>query len=139
MEFLWQIVMVPRMADSNLPYIDLKHIEEIEAIMTEDAGPAVIDFWSPSCGPCMAMAGDFSQVAEQFDEDELSFFKVNTMANGDLAAPFNIRSVPTILFIHRGKILDAIIGSMPAAKLGARAEWLLKKSQRKGLFGRFRK
>jgi len=105
--------------------------------MQDGGGTVVIDFWSPTCGPCMAMAQDFSDVAEQFDPNEVRFCKINTMEHPELAEPFQIRSVPTILFVHDGKILDGSVGRMSAADLGQKSEWLLSKSQRKpGLLGR---
>lgn len=105
--------------------------------MSEGSGPSIIDFWSETCGPCMAMADDFAHVASQFDPDELRFCKVNTSTHGWLAAPFNIRSVPTILFVHNGKILDVVVGKMDSRALGTKAEWLLGKAQKKpGLFSR---
>lgn len=120
------------------PYDDLVEQEQIESIMSPEGGAVVIDFWSPSCGPCMAMANDFARVAEQFDRDEVRFCKVNTAATPWLAAPFKIMSVPTILFVLDGEIKDAVVGRMDAKRLGGRAEWLLDKKQRKqkGLFGR---
>lgn len=122
---------------SDGPYEDLTEQEQIEAIMSEDGGPVVLDFWSPTCGPCMAMADDFSHVAGQFDPNEVRFCKVNTATHGHLAAPFNIRSIPTILFVHRGKILDAVVGRMTAPQLGTRAQWLAEKAQKgPGLLGK---
>lgn len=125
-------------ADRDQPYVDLDAPEQVEAIMSEDGGAAVIDFWSPSCGPCMAMARDFEHVAAQFDSEEVGFFKVNTARRPELAAPFRIMSVPTILFVSRGEILDACVGRMDAKRLGERAEWLCSKHARrgKGLLGR---
>lgn len=118
-------------------YEDLTTQQQVEDIMSEGGGATVIDFWSPTCGPCMAMAQDFSDVAEQFDAGEVRFCKINTMDRPELAAPFNIRSVPTILFVHNGKILDAVVGRMTAAALGEKSEWLLGRAQRKpGLLGR---
>lgn len=120
------------------PYDDLVDEEQVEAIMSPDGGAVVIDFWSPSCGPCMAMAKDFATVAAQFERHEVRFCKVNTATHGWLAAPFNIMSVPTILFVLDGEIKDAIIGRMDARRLGSRAEWLHGKKLRKGkgLLGR---
>jgi thioredoxin 1 len=118
-------------------YEDLQTEDEVEAIMGEDGEAVVLDFWSPTCGPCMAMADDFQHVAEQFDPGEVRFCKINTETHGYLAAPFKIRSVPTILFIHNGRILDAIVGKMSAQALGEKAEWLLKKKEKKpGLLSR---
>lgn len=120
------------------PYEDLVDQEQVEAIMSPEGGAVVIDFWSPSCGPCMAMASDFARVAEQFDPNEVRFCKVNTATHGWLAAPFKIMSVPTILFVLDGEVKDAVVGRMDAKRLGSRAEWLFNKKQRKskGLLGR---
>jgi|SRR5690606_19914656 len=122
---------------ASSPYENLEHEEEIEAIMSPGAGPAILDFWSETCGPCLAMADDFAHVAAQFSPEEVRFCKINTSTHGWLAAPFKIRSVPTILFVHDGKVLDAVVGKMDARTLGEKAEWLVKKASKKpGLFAR---
>ncbi len=123
------------MADAKA-YDDLTTQQEVEDIMQEGGGTVVLDFWSRSCGPCMAMADDFEHVAAQFESEEVRFCKINTEDHGELAAPFKIRSIPTILFIHDGNILDAVVGKMSASALGSRAEWLAGKAQKKGLFAR---
>ena len=121
---------------NETPYDELVEPEEIEAIM-EGGQTVVLDFWSPTCGPCMAMAQDFEHVAAQFERDEVRFCKVNTQTHGFLAAPFKVRAVPTILFIHGGEIQDAVVGRMSAEQLGTKAEWLLAKKHRKpGLLSR---
>lgn len=124
------------MATAPQPWIDLEAPEQIEEIMSPGGKATVIDFWSPTCGPCKTMAPAFEHVASQFDPDEVQFCKVNTGSHGFLAAPFKIRSVPTLLFIANGEIKDAIVGAVPAAKIGERAEWLFKKSQKRGLIKR---
>jgi thioredoxin 1 len=119
------------------PYDELQTQAEVEAIMQPGGGAVVIDFWSPTCGPCLAMAKDFEHVAEQFDRGELRFCKINTMEHPELAEPFDIRAVPTILFVHDGKILDGVVGRPTAKALGEKSEWLLGKSQRRpGLLSR---
>ena len=125
-------------AESETPYDDLVEQDEVEVLMSPEGGAAVIDFWSPTCGPCMAMADDFAHVAGQFEPGEVRFCKVNTATHGWLAAPFNIMSVPTILFVLDGEGVDAVVGRMDAKRLGQRAEWLLNKKERrrKGLLGR---
>lgn len=118
-------------------YDDLETQEQVEGIMSKEGGAVVLDFWSPTCGPCMAMADDFAHVAEQFEPGEVRFCKVNTGTHGHLAAPFNVRSVPTILFVLDGDIKDVVVGRMNAEQLGTKAEWLFEKSRKKpGLFSR---
>jgi len=104
--------------------------------MNPAGGAAVIDFWSESCGPCLAMADDFTAVAGQFDPGEVQFVKINTGRYGNLAVPFKVMAVPTILFVLNGEILDSVVGRPTARKLGERAEWLVTKSKRKGRFRR---
>jgi len=113
------------------PYDELESQEQVEAIMEPGGGAVVIDFWSPTCGPCLAMAQDFADVAEQFDRNEVRFCKLDTEAHPELAVPFQIRAVPTILFVHDGKIVDAAVGRLSAKVLGEKSEWLLGKAQRK--------
>lgn len=115
---------------------ELTQPAQMEAVMDAEAGPAVIDFWSPTCGPCKSLAPHFSAVAEHFQESELRFYKVNTAEAPQLAAAFSIRSVPTLLFVHRGEIKDAVVGSMAPDRLRARSQWLLDKAQKKGLLSR---
>jgi thioredoxin 1 len=126
------------MSSADKPYLDLVSPEQVEALMGPEGGAAVIDFWSPTCGPCMAMANDFAHVATQFDPEEIRFCKLDTSKHGYLAAPFRITSVPTILFVLDGEVLDVVIGRMDAKRLGSRAEWLVGKKARrgKGLLGR---
>ena len=49
---------------------------------------------------------------------------------------FNIRSLPTLLLVHRGEIKDAIIGAQAAATIRKKAEWLLGKVEQRGLWAR---
>lgn len=112
------------------PYDDLETQQQVEAIMQPGGGTVVIDFWSPTCGPCLAMAQDFADVAAQFDRGEVRFCKLDTAAHPELAAAFDIRAVPTILFVHDGKILDGAVGRLSAKALGERSEWLLGKARR---------
>lgn len=123
------------MADPKA-YDELETQEAVEDIMRAGGGTVVLDFWSDSCGPCLAMADDFAHVAAQFDRAEVRFCKINTGDYGHLAAPFKIRSVPTIIFVHDGNILDVVVGKMGAEALGSRAEWLVGKAQKKGFFSR---
>jgi len=113
------------------PYDELKTQEQVEDIMQPGAGAVVIDFWSPTCGPCLAMAQDFADVAEQFERSEVRFCKLDTEAHPELTVAFNIRAVPTILFVHDGKILDASVGRMSAKVLGEKSEWLVGKAHKK--------
>ena len=62
--------------------------------------PAVIDFYATWCGPCKAMAPHLERIAEEYD-GKIDVYKVDVDQESELSAVFNIRSVPTLLFIPR--------------------------------------
>ena len=118
------------------PYRDLADPDDVDDLMQPGAGPVVIDFWSQSCGPCRAMAPDFEAVARQFGDERIVFAKIQTDRHPELAQPFHIRSVPTLLFVSDGEILDAVVGRMDAARLSKKVDWLLSRSRGEGFFSR---
>lgn len=81
--------------------------------------PIVIDFWADWCGPCKQMAPVFEQLAKQY-EGLMLFAKVDTDREPVLAQQLGIQSLPTLLFIYRGQLLDRVIGAIPPQQLQAR-------------------
>jgi thioredoxin 1 len=113
---------------------ELKTLGELEDLMGEDGGAAILDFWSPTCGPCKAMAPAFEAVANELSDEPIRFVRINTATQAQLAQPFNIHSVPTLLFVNNGEILDVRVGALSGPALGKKAQWLLRKSRGKGFF-----
>ncbi|MEM7135707.1 MAG: thioredoxin family protein [Myxococcota bacterium] len=110
-------------------------MEQLDELMRE-GGTAILDFWSTTCGPCRHMAPHFEAVAEQFAAAPLRFVRINTGSAPELAAPFRIRSVPTLLFVHDAEILDVRVGALSRAALHKKARWLLRKARGEGLLAR---
>ncbi len=75
----------------------------------------IVDFWAPWCGPCRAFAPTFEQASEQ--HADVVFAKVNTEEEQEVAAAFNIRSIPTLMVFRENVILYAEAGSLPAQTL----------------------
>jgi thioredoxin 1 len=79
-------------------------------------GLVMVDFWAEWCGPCRVIAPVLEEIAEDADGD-VTLMKVNVDENSALAARYDVRSIPTILFIKDGEIVDRVVGAAPKARL----------------------
>lgn len=102
--------------------------EELDDVMRGER-PAVIDFWGPTCGPCLAMAPVYEALAEHYGEEPIDFYKVNTSQAPQVAAVFNVRSIPTFIFVHEGQVVDHNIGGCEPQRLSKKVDRLLSKSR----------
>ena len=74
--------------------------------------PAIIDFYASWCGPCKMVAPILEELAAEY-EGEIYVYKVNTEQEQELAALFNIRSIPSFLFIPMNDKPQMAMGAMP--------------------------
>ena len=72
----------------------------------------IIDFWASWCAPCRSFAPTFEAASEQ--HADIVFAKVNTEEQQELAAAFNIRSIPTLMVFREQVIVYADAGALPA-------------------------
>ena len=76
--------------------------------------PAIIDFYADWCGPCKMMSPIIDEIAEEVG-DKIKVGKINVDENQELAATFQVSSIPVVFFIKDGKIVDRIVGANPAS------------------------
>ena len=79
-------------------------------------GVAVIDFWAEWCGPCRLISPIVEDLAKDF-EGKVKIGKVNVDENPQISMQYGIRSIPTILIIKDGQVVDKHVGTTTKANL----------------------
>lgn len=70
----------------------------------------VVDFWAEWCGPCVALKPILDNISETCDTEKVIIAKLDVDQNPITARKYNIRSIPTILYLKDGKVLEQTIG-----------------------------
>ena len=76
----------------------------------------VVDFWAEWCGPCRAIGPVIEELSKEYS-GRVNVGKVNVDQNPDLSVNYGITSIPAILFIKDGKVVDKQIGAVPKSVL----------------------
>ena len=85
---------------------------EFEALVLK-GGITFVDFWAAWCGPCRSFAPDFEKASETYPE--ITFAKVDTDAESEIAAAANITSIPTLMAFRDGILVFRQPGALPAS------------------------
>jgi thioredoxin 1 len=74
--------------------------------------PVVVDFWAIWCGPCRMVAPIMEELAEKY-EGKVKIGKLDVDENQQTAIKYGVRSIPTVLILKGGQVIDTVIGAVP--------------------------
>ncbi len=102
-----------------------KHLNDSDFNSAIQKGIVIVDFWAEWCMPCKALSPALEQVAAKY-ADRVTFAKLNVDENPKTPSKYRIMAIPTLLIFKDGKIVDQIIGLVPAKKIESTLEKALK-------------
>jgi len=91
--------------------LHIKNVEQFKKEVLESNKLAVIDFRAERCGPCRMLGPVIEQLA--VDHEDVVVAKVNVDENQELAATFQVSSIPVVFFVKDGKVIDRVVGANP--------------------------
>lgn len=82
---------------------------------------SVIDFWAEWCGPCRAIGPVIEELATEYD-GTVKIGKLNVDQNPQVSMNYGITSIPAILFVKNGEVVDKLVGAQPKANFVKKIE-----------------
>lgn len=90
--------------------------ENFEREVLKSDKPVLIDFWAPWCGPCRMLSPTISEIAEEY-KDKVKVGKVNVDEEAELAAMFRVSSIPLLVVMKNGKVVNSAVGVRPKSQI----------------------
>ena len=77
--------------------------------------PVLMDFWAPRCGPCRMVVPLVEEIAKE--RSDIKVVKINVDEEQELAMQFGVMSIPTLVVMKNGKIVNQVTGARPKAQI----------------------
>lgn len=103
---------------SNSDFVKHAGDQNFDTVVLKDAKPTLVDFWAPWCGPCRAIGPILEEIATVYN-DRVNIVKVNVDDNPATTSRYNVKSIPTLIFIKDGKMQETKIGLLSKSHLEA--------------------
>jgi len=84
----------------------------------------MVDFWAEWCGPCRAIGPVVEELSKEYD-GKVNIGKVNVDQNPQLSINYGITSIPAIVFVKGGKVVDKLVGAQPKSNFVKKIEALI--------------
>ena len=92
--------------------------DNFQAEVEQSDVPVLVDFWAEWCMPCKMVAPVIEEIAQAFD-GKLKVGKIDVDAQSDLAARFNVMSIPTLIIFNGGEVVGQRVGAVPRSAIEA--------------------
>ena len=91
--------------------------ENFENEVVKSDKTVLLDFWAPWCGPCRMLSPIVDEVAEEHSEIKVG--KINVDEQEELAARFDVMSIPSLFVLKNGEVVNQSVGAIPKAQVVA--------------------